>query len=178
MKLAQLQENKKMMLSELGARKKVWKEAMNDLIVSIDPPYQAILAAADATGFVKFEEGGGEIEDAGIDLYVGFRGGAPATLDPFTQSGGERSVALMAFTLSLQSRIVSPLRAMDEFDIHMDPKNREAMFRMILTQMRQNATSQYIVITPSIITVFDRSAHVITVQAVHGSSDVKELKGS
>jgi structural maintenance of chromosomes protein 5 len=177
-KLAQLQENKKMMLSELGARKKVWKEAMNDLIVSIDPPYQAILAAADATGFVKFEEGGGEIEDAGIDLYVGFRGGAPATLDPFTQSGGERSVALMAFTLSLQSRIVSPLRAMDEFDIHMDPKNREAMFRMILTQMRQNATSQYIVITPSIITVFDRSAHVITVQAVHGSSDVKELKGS
>ncbi len=174
-KLTQLQENKKAMLGELQSRKKVWREAMENLLSSVDPAYQAVLSAADATGFVKFEDAG-EIEDAGIDLYVGFRGTAPTTLDPFTQSGGERSVALMAFILSLQARIVSPLRAMDEFDIHMDPKNREAMFKMILSQMRQKEASQYIVITPSILTVFDRSAHVITVQAVHGSSEVRELK--
>ena len=174
-KLAQLQGNKKAMLAELQSRRKVWKEAIANLIASIDPAYQTVLSASDATGFVKFEEGA-EIEDAGIDLYVGFRGGAPTTLDPFTQSGGERSVSLMAFILSLQARIVSPLRAMDEFDIHMDPKNREAMFKMILSQMKQRAASQYIVITPSILTVFDRSAHVITVQAVHGSSEVRELK--
>ncbi len=174
-KLTQLQENKKAMLVELHSRKKVWREAMEGLISSIDPAFQAVLAAADATGMVKFEEGA-EIEDAGIDIYVGFRGGAPTTLDPFTQSGGERSVALMAFILSLQARIVSPLRAMDEFDIHMDPKNREAMFKMILSQMKAREASQYIVITPSILTVFDRSAHVITVQAVHGSTEVRELK--
>jgi chromosome segregation protein len=174
-KLTQLQENKKAMLAELQSRKKVWREAMENLIMSIDPAYEAILSAADATGFVRFEEGA-EIEEAGIDIYVGFRGSAPTTLDPFTQSGGERSVALMAFILSLQARIVSPLRAMDEFDIHMDPKNREAMFKMILMQMKQHASSQYLVITPSVLTVFDRSAHVITVQAVHGSSEVRELK--
>ena len=174
-KLTQLQENKKAMLAELGSRKSVWRKAMEDLVETIDPPYQAVLGAADASGFIRFEEGA-DIEEAGIDLYVGFRGGSPTTLDPFTQSGGERSVALMAFILSLQARIVSPLRAMDEFDIHMDPKNREAMFKMILAQMRQRETSQYIVITPSVLTVFDRSAHVITVQAVHGASEVKELK--
>ncbi len=176
-KLAQLQENKKAMLAELETRKVVWKDAMNRLVVEVDPTYQAILAAADATGFIKMDEAG-DIEDAGMDLYVGFRGGPPTTLDPFTQSGGERSVALMAFILSLQSRIVSPLRAMDEFDIHMDPKNREAMFKMILSQMRKREASQYIVITPSVLTVFDKSAHVIAVQAVHGGSEVKELKGS
>lgn len=175
-KLARLQENRKALLTELEARKTVWKEAIHGLVGAVDPAYQSILAAADATGFIKLEEGG-DIEEAGMDLYVGFRGGAPTTLDPFTQSGGERSVALMAFTLSLQSRIVSPIRAMDEFDIHMDPKNREAMFKMILSQMKRQA-SQYIVITPSILTVFDRSAHVIIVQAVHGSSDVRELKTS
>jgi structural maintenance of chromosomes protein 5 len=174
-KLAKLQENKKSMLTELEARKDVWKKAIEDLMESVDPAYQAVLSAADASGFVKFEQAD-VIEDAGLDLYVGFRGGAPTTLDPFTQSGGERSVALMAFILSLQARIVSPLRAMDEFDIHMDPKNREAMFKMILSQMKQREASQYIVITPSILTVFDRSAHVITVQAVHGSTEVKELK--
>ncbi|HXW95351.1 MAG TPA: AAA family ATPase [Nitrososphaerales archaeon] len=174
-KLDQLQENKKSMLAELGSRKGVWRKAMEDLIESVDPAYQTVLSAADATGFIKFEEAD-VIEDAGLDLYVGFRGGAPTTLDPFTQSGGERSVALMAFILSLQARIVSPLRAMDEFDIHMDPRNREAMFKMILSQMKQREASQYIVITPSILTVFDRTAHVITVQAVHGPSEVKELK--
>ena len=174
-KLGKLQENKKSMLSELESRKGVWRKAMEDLVEAVDPAYQAVLSAADAGGFVKFEQAD-TIEDAGLDLYVGFRGGAPTTLDPFTQSGGERSVALMAFILSLQGRIVSPLRAMDEFDIHMDPKNREAMFKMILSQMKQREASQYIVITPSILTVFDRSAHVITVQAVHGSSEVKELK--
>jgi len=174
-KLAQLQENKKSMLAELGSRKGVWKNAMEDLVESVDPAYQSVLSAADATGFIKFEEADA-IEEAGLDLYVGFRGGAPTTLDPFTQSGGERSVALMSFILSLQARIVSPLRAMDEFDIHMDPKNREAMFKMILSQMKQREASQYIVITPSILTVFDKTAHVITVQAVHGPSEVKELK--
>jgi chromosome segregation ATPase len=175
-KLAQLQENKKAMLAELQTRKKVWSEAMDNLIQSVDPPYKAVLAAADASGFIRFE-GSEDIEDAGMELYVGFRGGAPTALDPFTQSGGERSVALMAFILSLQSRIVSPIRALDEFDIHMDPKNREAMFKMILSQMKQRGSSQYMVITPSIITVFDRSAHVITVQAVHGASEILELKG-
>lgn len=174
-KLAQLQDNKKALLTELGHRKGVWRDAMNNLVDSVDPAYQGVLAAADATGFIKFEEGG-DIDESGIALYVGFKGGAPTTLDPFTQSGGERSVALMAFILSLQGRIVSPLRAMDEFDIHMDPRNREAMFKMILSQMKQREASQYIVITPSILTVFDRSAHVITVQSVHGPSEIKELK--
>ena len=174
-KLTKLQENKKEMLAELGTRKKVWSEAINQLVQVIDPAYQAVLSAADATGFVRFEEGA-EIDEAGLTLYVGFRGTAATTLDPFTQSGGERSVALMAFILSLQTRIVSPLRALDEFDIHMDPKNREAMFKMILSQMKSRDASQYIVITPSIITVLDRSAHVITVQAVHGASAINELK--
>ncbi|MDV3278522.1 MAG: AAA family ATPase [Nitrososphaerales archaeon] len=174
-RLAQLQENKKALLGELQTRKKVWIDAMNNLIESVDPPYKAVLAASDATGFIRFDAGA-DIEEAGIELYVGFRGGAPTALDPFTQSGGERSVALMAFILSLQARIVSPIRALDEFDIHMDPKNREAMFKMILAQMRQRDSSQYMVITPSIMTVFDKSAHVITVQAVHGASEIRELK--
>jgi chromosome segregation protein len=174
-KLLTLQENKKSLLTELSARKNVWSDAINQLVQVVDPAYQAVLSAADATGFVKFDQGA-EIDEAGLTLYVGFRGSAATTLDPFTQSGGERSVALMAFILSLQARIVSPLRAMDEFDIHMDPRNREAMFKMILSQMKQRAASQYIVITPSVITVLDKNAHVITVQAVHGASEINELQ--
>jgi chromosome segregation ATPase len=173
-RLSQLQENKKVLLEELKKRKEVWRNAILSLIEEIQPYYQAVLSAADATGFIRLENEE-NVEQAGLQLYVGFRGTAPTTLDPYTQSGGERSVALVAFVLSLQSKIVSPIRAMDEFDIHMDPRNREAMFRMILAQMKRAGSSQYIVITPSLVTVLDKNAHVITVQAVHGRSEVKEL---
>ncbi len=175
-KLQQLQENRKLMLRELEERKKAWRDAVVGLIEEITPVYQQVLATVEALGAVRLEEGG-SIEETGLQLLVGYKGAPPSVLDPYTQSGGERSVALVAFILSLQSRIISPLRAMDEFDIHMDPKNREAIFKMILAQSRVNQSSQNIVITPSIISVIDKSAHVITVQSVHGASEVKEFAG-
>jgi chromosome segregation ATPase len=176
-KLQELQDNKKLMLKELEERKKAWKNAMQNLIDEVAPIYQQVLLTVGATGAIRLDEGG-SVAEAGLQLLVGFKGAEPAILDPYTQSGGERSVALVAFMLSLQSRIISPLRAMDEFDIHMDPRNREAIFKMILAQGKRNPNSQHIVITPSIITVADRTAHVVTVQSVHGSSQVKEYSSS
>lgn len=172
-KLQELQDNKKLMLKELEERKKAWKNAVQNLIDEVAPIYQQVLSTVGATGAIRLDEGD-SVAEAGLQLLVGFKGAEPSILDPYTQSGGERSVALVAFMLSLQSRIISPLRAMDEFDIHMDPRNREAIFKMILAQGKNNPNSQNIVITPSIITVADRTAHVITVQSVHGSSQVKE----
>jgi structural maintenance of chromosomes protein 5 len=176
-KLQELQDNKKLMLKELEDRKKAWKNAVQSLIDEVAPIYQQVLSTVGATGAIRLDEGDG-VAEAGLQLLVGFKGAEPSILDPYTQSGGERSVALVAFMLSLQSRIISPLRAMDEFDIHMDPRNREAIFKMILAQGKRNPNSQHIVITPSIITVADRTAHVITVQSVHGSSQVKEYSNS
>jgi chromosome segregation ATPase len=176
-KLQELQDNKKLMLKELEERKKAWKNAIQNLIDEVAPIYQQVLVTVGATGAIRLDEGG-SVAEAGLQLLVGFKGAEPAILDPYTQSGGERSVALVAFMLSLQSRIISPLRAMDEFDIHMDPRNREAIFKMILAQGKRNPNSQHIVITPSIITVADRTAHVVTVQSVHGSSQVKEYSSS
>jgi len=176
-KLEQLQENKKLMLKELEERKKAWKNAVQTLIDEVAPIYQQVLSTVGARGAIRLDEGDA-VAEAGLQLLVGFKGAEPSILDPYTQSGGERSVALVAFMLSLQSRIISPLRAMDEFDIHMDPRNREAIFKMILAQGKKNPNSQHIVITPSIISVADRTAHVITVQSVHGSSQVKEYSSN
>ena len=175
-KLEQLQENKKLMLGELGERKKAWKKAIQNLIDEVAPIYQQVLSTVGASGAIHLDEGD-TVTEASLQLLVGFKGAEPSILDPYTQSGGERSVALVAFMLSLQSRIISPLRAMDEFDIHMDPRNREGIFKMILAQGKRNPGSQQIVITPSIISISDRSAHVVTVQSVHGSSEVKEYAG-
>ena len=75
-------------------------------------------------------------EKCGLEILVGFKGNKPTPLDAFTQSGGERSIAMMAFLLALQQHITSPFRAIDEFDVHMDPKNRELVTNLIMSDRK------------------------------------------
>ena len=96
-------------------------------------------------------------------------------LDAYTQSGGERSTATMMFLLALQQHVRSSFRAVDEYDIHMDPKNREIIARMIISSI-SGSDAQYLVITPSQITFAEEGVHVITVQNMEGTSIVKEVR--
>ena len=80
----------------------------------------------------------------------------------------------MGFLLALQQHVRSPFRAVDEYDIHMDPKNRE-MIAKVLVAMIKDAASQYVVITPSQITFAAQDANVITVQNLEGQSVVREV---
>jgi chromosome segregation protein len=115
-----------------------------------------------------------DIETAGLEILVGFKGGKPVALDAYTQSGGERTTATMSFLLALQQHVRSPFRAVDEYDIHMDPKNRE-MIAKILLALIKDANTQYVVITPSQITFAQEDANVITVQNIEGKSVVREV---
>ena len=72
------------------------------------------------------------------------------------------------------SMCVHPFRAVDEYDIHMDPKNRE-MIAKVLVSMIKDASAQYVVITPSQITFAQQDANVITVQNLEGKSIVREV---
>jgi structural maintenance of chromosomes protein 5 len=67
-----------------------------------------------------------------------------------------------------------PFRAVDEYDIHMDPKNRE-MIAKVLVAMIKDSAAQYVVITPSQITFAQQDANVITVQNIEGKSVVREM---
>lgn len=166
-------ENREKTLEELKARMGAWRNVMENLLDRVNIEYQRIMAQTLATGEVKLSNMQ-DIETAGIEIYVGFKGSKPVALDAFTQSGGERTTATMAFLLALQQHVRSPFRAVDEYDIHMDPKNRE-MIAKILVSMIKDAASQYIVITPSQITFAQQDANVITVQNLEGKSLVKEV---
>ncbi|MFQ6134795.1 MAG: hypothetical protein ACE5KU_03135, partial [Nitrososphaerales archaeon] len=174
-KLRIVSENKEIALKEVEERKKVWRASIQALLREVNPLYHDILSRMGGTGVVKFSDLE-DIESSGLELWVGFRGASPTVLDAYTQSGGERSVAVIAFLLSLQSSVISPFRAVDEFDVHMDPRNRESIFKMIFQYVREDPATQYLVITPSQITVTDPDAHLVFVQNVHGRSEVKEVK--
>ena len=175
LKLQIVDENKVQVLQEIDNRKNVWRKALESLVEGINPIYMEILSKINAIGTVKLSELD-EIESAGLELMVGFRGAQEVLLDAYTQSGGERSVSIIAFLLSLQERLVSPFRAVDEFDVHMDPRNREAMFQMIFAHVQESVGSQHVVITPSQITVTDPRVHIITVQNTYGRSETRGIE--
>ncbi|MFQ5951602.1 MAG: hypothetical protein ACE5KH_05920, partial [Candidatus Geothermarchaeales archaeon] len=116
-----------------------------------------------------------DVDEAGLEILVGFKGAEPAILDAYTQSGGERTTAVMCLLLALQRHVRSPVRAIDEFDVHMDPRNREAIMEQ-LTNSFQGDSSQYLVITPGQLTNLRDDSHVIVVQNVAGSSRVDVLE--
>ena len=166
-------ENREKTLEEVRTRLKAWRSVMENLLDRVNLEYQRIMSQTLATGEVKLSSVQ-DIETSGLEIYVGFKGSKPVALDAYTQSGGERTTATMGFLLALQQHVRSPFRAVDEYDIHMDPKNRE-MIAKVLVALIKDAASQYVVITPSQITFAQQDANVITVQNLEGKSVVRQV---
>jgi len=165
-------ENREKALAEVKTRMEMWHTVLQNLLEHINVQYQTILANAQAQGEIRLSNER-DIEAAGLQIYVGFKGAKPMPLDAYTQSGGERSTATMAFLLALQQHVRSPFRAVDEYDIHMDPKNREVIAQLLVSSVSEQET-QYLAITPSQITFTEKNVHIITVQNVEGTSIIKE----
>lgn len=166
-------ENREKALVEVKTRMRTWRNVIEELLDRVNLQYQRILEKTQAVGEVQLINRD-DIEAAGLQVLVGFKGADPVPLNAYTQSGGERSTATMSFLLALQQHIRSPFRAVDEYDIHMDPKNRELIANLLISSVK-GTDAQYFAITPSQITFTEKDVHIITVQNVEGSSIVKEV---
>ncbi len=166
-------ENREKALEEVNTRMHAWMTVMQNLLERANLEYQKILTQTQAVGEVRLANEH-DIEAAGLEILVGFKGGRPVALDAYTQSGGERTTATMSFLLALQQHVRSPFRAVDEYDIHMDPKNRELIARMLISTVK-DATAQYLIITPSQITFAAEQINIITVQNIEGKSIIREV---
>jgi chromosome segregation ATPase len=167
-------ENREKALEEVKTRMEAWKTVLRNLLKHVNLQYQGILSQAQAIGEVRLVDEH-DIEVAGLDVLVGFKGAKPVSLNAYTQSGGERSTATITFLLALQQHIRSPFRAVDEYDVHMDPKNREVIAKLLVSSVK-GLDAQYLAITPSQVTFEEEEdVHIITVQNVEGTSLIKGL---
>ncbi|MEM2902757.1 MAG: hypothetical protein QXO32_08540, partial [Candidatus Bathyarchaeia archaeon] len=172
-KSEEVKKSREALLRELSLRRAKWKAVMDGFLSSLRDAFNQILEEVGGVGEVKIINPH-DVEKAGLDILVGFKGGPLASINALTQSGGERSIALMAFLLALQRSLHSPLRAIDEFDVHLDPRNRDLVTRLIVASSRSMVNEQYIAITPGRVRLPDEHVHVIVVQNVEGSSMVME----
>lgn len=168
LKAKELSENIKKTLEEIEYRKKIWRDFIRKLIENINPIFNEILSSIDASGKIVLRNLE-DIRNAALEIYVGFKGAELTLLNSHTQSGGERTVSTMAFLLSLQKYMMSPFRAIDEFDVHMDPLYREKMLKMLLSIAYEDPNTQYIIITPGKVFV-EENVNVIIVQNIEGKS--------
>ncbi|RLE97977.1 MAG: hypothetical protein DRJ96_02315 [Thermoprotei archaeon] len=165
----ELEANRRRLMEELERRIALWRERVEAVIADVDEAYRRMLERLGARGGVRLVNAS-KVEEAGIELIVGFGGASPVPLDPYAHSGGERTAAIMCFFLALQAHVKSPLRAIDEFDVHMDPRNRDVVLEMIFEMAASDAGAQYVVITPGPLTHLPNGANVIVVQKVRGRS--------
>jgi chromosome segregation protein len=166
-------ENREKTLEEVKTRMQAWRTVMLSLFERANLEYQRILGQTQAVGEVRLANEH-DIEAAGLEILVGFKGGKPVPLDAYTQSGGERTTATISFLLALQQHVRSPFRAVDEYDVHMDPKNRELIAKMLISTVKDK-DAQYMVITPSQVTFAENSVNIITVQNIEGKSIIREV---
>lgn len=173
-KAEKIRENRKAAEESLKSRMALWRRKVQELLGEVNRSYLAILSALGATGYVKLINPD-NIDSAGLEIFIGFRGMEPTPLNPYSQSGGERSVAVASFLLALQKYIKSPFRAVDEFEVHMDMKNREAFLLKLVEVLKETKDTQYLIITPNQIPIISEDIHVIVVQNLQGSSEVVEV---
>ncbi|MBS7624971.1 MAG: AAA family ATPase [Candidatus Bathyarchaeia archaeon] len=166
-------ENREKILGEIRVRMDAWRNVIKSLLESVNVEYQNILSQVAGSGFVRLVNED-DIESAGLEIYVGFKGSQPIPLNIYSQSGGERSTATMAFLLALQKHIKSPFRAIDEYDVHMDPRNREIIANLLISAVK-NEGAQYLAITPNQMFFEGKDVHIITVQNVDGKSLIREV---
>jgi chromosome segregation protein len=169
----QLEENVRRALEEVERRRQVWREKLEEILENINPVYQRLLEAVGGRGMIRIR-GLDDPPTARLELFAGFRGMVPTLVDARTHSGGERVVSTLAFLLALQSYVKSPIRAVDEFDVHLDPLNREMVTRILVEMAKANPTVQFLFITPGRIPVTD-GVNLIITQNVGGSSFVTSM---
>jgi chromosome segregation ATPase len=175
-RLEEVRSNKEEALKEIAERSKEWRRVIKEVLNKIDREFQQILSTINSHGHVELINDE-DPEKAGLMLKLGLKGLSLVPLDSYTQSGGEKSAAVMAFLLATQRHILSPFRAVDEFDVHMDPVNRELFFKAIHSYFKGERGSQYVIITPGYPPFFDPETHYIMVQKTVKGSELKVISG-
>lgn len=173
-KSKEIEENKEKTKEELKVRTETWRKIITESVSKVNEIFQNILSKVDGIGYLSLSNLE-DINKSSLDISVGFKGTSPVTLSSLLQSGGEKTVAVMAFLLACQQYMKSSIRAVDEFDVHMDPLNKERISILLSSLPKDNPEVQYIFITPDPMIKYFKDSNIIIVTKQEGSSNISRV---
>lgn len=93
-------------------------------------------------------------ETYGINIMVQYRQNVPLqVLNRYVQSGGERSVAIAVYALSLQTLTNCSFSCVDEVNQGMDAINESGIFNILAEEMEKPSAPQFYFLTPKVILI-------------------------
>ncbi|KAL8562706.1 hypothetical protein ACOMHN_011277 [Nucella lapillus] len=131
-----------------------WLTPLRELIERINVNFAQFFSAMDCCGEVDLSVPDNEeaYDRYGVRIKVKFRDGeALRELNPFHQSGGERSVATVLYMMALQELAKCPFRCVDEINQGMDPVNERKVFELVVQTVCKQSASQYFLLTPKLL---------------------------
>ncbi|XP_074787481.1 structural maintenance of chromosomes protein 5 isoform X1 [Athene noctua] len=133
--------------------KERWLNPLKKLIAQINVKFSNFFRSMQCVGEVDLHvENEEEYDKYGIRIRVKFHSGTELhELNPYHQSGGEKSVSTMLYLMALQELNRCPFRVVDEINQGMDPVNERRVFEMVVKTVSKESTSQYFFITPKLL---------------------------
>ena len=165
--IEKIQERKLRLEAELNKRIATWKKTLRALIREVDSRYQELLREIGATGriILHLED---NPESSWLELSAKFHESSERELKKAKASGGEKALATLSFLIALQECSQSPVKAIDEFDAHLDPMNKARILEVIYSAIsRKDILGQYFLVTPSSLPAIDWSKKNVQVIAVN-----------
>jgi chromosome segregation ATPase len=140
-------------IDEIKAR---WLEKLEALVDNISERFSAYFEHMDYAGEIRLNKGNNNEDDFtnyGLEVMVKFRDKYDLQrLDPFKQSGGERSVSTALYMMAMQHMTQVPFRCVDEINQGMDEKNERKVFDLLIeTAVKSESPSQYFLLTPKLL---------------------------
>jgi len=155
-----------------------WLSRLTSLVEQISEKFSEFFSSMGFAGMVQLGKGEHENDFAnyGIDILVKFRDNVPLQkLDPFKQSGGERSVSTALYMMALQHLTKVPFRCVDEINQGMDARNERRVFDMLMNTSVKDNTAQYFLLTPKLLPDLQYEDGV-TIIIVHNSETMCSYK--
>ncbi|XP_026695844.2 structural maintenance of chromosomes protein 5-like [Ciona intestinalis] len=150
-----------------------WISALQKIISKVNSSFSKYFAAMGCSGEVDLHtDFPDDFDKYGIRIRVKFRASSSLQeLNPFRQSGGERSVSTMLYLVALQSIYNCPFRLVDEINQGMDPYNERRVFEVIVSSSSEASTSQYFLITPKLLPNLTYNNHM-SVHCVYNGAEM------
>jgi chromosome segregation ATPase len=151
-----------------------WMVRLESLVGRISEKFSSFFDHMGFAGCVQLNKGKHEDDfgNYGFDVLVKFRDKLPLQrLDPFKQSGGERSVSTALYMMALQNMTKVPFRCVDEINQGMDERNERKVFDLLIETSVRSNSAQYFMLTPKLLCDLNYERGV-TVLIVHNGTEM------